>query len=173
MHKTSLPDQSFQNFSDLFGEWVCSAAVLPDSPNCLESPRLLYLDTDILPSVLSGDSTFSPFFLHNHSSEISVSFCLSFQPQDTAFLQDEANLLLPSHHHPSWSEVKWKSFCHVRLFVTPWTLHGILQARILEWVAFPFSRGSSQPLDRTQVSCIAGRFFTNWATREAQEHWSG
>ena len=39
--------------------------------------------------------------------------------------------------------------------------HGILQARILEWVAFPFSRGSSQPRDRTQVSRIAGRFFTN------------
>ena len=37
--------------------------------------------------------------------------------------------------------------------------HGILQARILEWVAFPFSRGSSQPRDRTQISHIAGRFF--------------
>ena len=40
------------------------------------------------------------------------------------------------------------------------TVHGILQARILEWVAFPFSRGSSYPRDRTQVSCIAGRFYT-------------
>ena len=41
------------------------------------------------------------------------------------------------------------------------TVHGILQARILEnWVAIPFSRGSSQPRDRTQVSCIAGGFFT-------------
>ena len=40
--------------------------------------------------------------------------------------------------------------------VTPWTVHGILQARILEWVALPFSRGSSQPRDRIQVSCIAG-----------------
>ena len=48
-----------------------------------------------------------------------------------------------------------------------YTVHGILQARILEWVAFPFSRGSSQPRDQTQVSCIAGRFFTNWAIREA------
>ena len=51
------------------------------------------------------------------------------------------------------------------------SVHGILQARILEWVAFPFSRGSSQPKDRTQVSCIAGRFLTVWATREAQEYW--
>ena len=39
-------------------------------------------------------------------------------------------------------------------------VNGILQARILEWVAFPFTRGSSQHRDRTQVSCIAGRFFT-------------
>ena len=46
-------------------------------------------------------------------------------------------------------------------------VHGILQARILEWVAVPFSRGSSQPRDRTQVSCIVGGFFTSWATREA------
>ena len=48
------------------------------------------------------------------------------------------------------------------------TVHGILQARILEWVAVPFSRGSSQLRDWTQVSHIAGRFFTRWATREAQ-----
>ena len=40
-------------------------------------------------------------------------------------------------------------------------VHGVLQARILKWVAFPFSRGSSQPTDRTQVSCIASRFFTS------------
>ena len=49
------------------------------------------------------------------------------------------------------------------------SVHGILQARILEWVAIPFSRGSSQPRNRTQVSCIAGRFFTIWATREVQQ----
>ena len=47
-------------------------------------------------------------------------------------------------------------------------VNGIIQARILEWVAFPFSRGSSPPRDRIQVSRIAGRFFTSWATREAQ-----
>ena len=47
----------------------------------------------------------------------------------------------------------------------PW----ILQARILQWVSFPFSRGSSQPRDRTRVSCIAGGFFTSWATRKAHQ----
>ena len=52
-------------------------------------------------------------------------------------------------------------------------VHGILQARLLEWVAFLLPRGSSQPRDQTQVSCIAGGFFTSWATREAQEFWSG
>ena len=68
--------------------------------------------------------------------------------------------------------VKWKSLSHVRLFATPWTVvHEILQARILEWVDFLFSRGSSQPRDWIQVSLIAGRFFTSWATREAQWMW--
>ena len=47
------------------------------------------------------------------------------------------------------------------------SLHGILQARLLEWVAISFSRVSSQPRDRTQVSRIAGRRFNLWATREA------
>ena len=47
------------------------------------------------------------------------------------------------------------------------SVHGILQARVLEWIAMPSSRGSSTPKDRTWVSCMAGRFFTIWATREA------
>ena len=42
-----------------------------------------------------------------------------------------------------------------------YTVHGILQARILEWVAIPYSRGSSQPTDQTQVSHIADEFFTS------------
>ena len=54
-----------------------------------------------------------------------------------------------------------------------YTVHGILQARILEWVAVSFSRGSSQPRDWTQVSHIAGRFFTRWVKRKVQEYWSG
>ena len=114
----------------------------------------------------------------------------------------------------SWSEVKVKvaQSCPALCDPTDYTVHGILQARILEWVAFsssrdlpnpgikprsptlqrilyllshqgsprllewvafPFSRGSSYPRDQTQVSHIAGGFFTSWATREAQEYWSG
>ena len=49
-----------------------------------------------------------------------------------------------------------------------YTVHGILQVRILEWIAFHFSRRSSQPRNWTQVSRTAGRFFTSWTTREAQ-----
>ena len=48
------------------------------------------------------------------------------------------------------------------------SVHGILQARILEWIATPHSSGSFQPKDRTQVSLIAGRFFTSWTTREVK-----
>ena len=50
---------------------------------------------------------------------------------------------------------------------------GILQAKILEWIAMPSSKGSSQPRDLIQVSCIAGGLLTVWGTREAQEYWSG
>ena len=49
------------------------------------------------------------------------------------------------------------------------SVHGILQTRTLEWVAIPSSRGSSQPRYPTQVSCIAGRFFTIWDTRKSQD----
>ena len=66
------------------------------------------------------------------------------------------------------SKWKWKSLSRVWLCdPMGYTVHGILQARLLEWVAFPFSRGSSQPKDQTQVSRTAFGFFTCWATREA------
>ena len=71
-------------------------------------------------------------------------------------------------------KVKVKLLSRVRLFATPWMagseIHGIFQARILEWAAIAFARGSSQPRDRTQVSGIAGGFFTSWATKENVEY---
>ena len=57
--------------------------------------------------------------------------------------------------------VKVAQSCLILCDPLDYTVHGILQARILQWVAFPFSRGSSQPRDRTQVSHIAGVFFTS------------
>ena len=76
-----------------------------------------------------------------------------------------------------WSEIaqvkSLKSLSRVQLFGTPWdcslpgsSVHGIFQARVLEWVAMSFSRGSSRPRDWTWVSCTAGRRFTISATRE-------
>ena len=69
--------------------------------------------------------------------------------------------------------MKVSQLCPTLCYPMDCIARGILQARLLEWVAFPFSRGSSQPRDRTDVSHIADRFFTSWATREAQEYWSG
>ena len=64
-------------------------------------------------------------------------------------------------------KVKVAQSCPTLCHPMDYIVHGFLQARTLEWVAFPFSRGSSQPRDWTQVPYIAGRPFTSWATREA------
>ena len=73
--------------------------------------------------------------------------------------------------NPSFlSEVKWSEVSRVWLCdpmdhsLPGFSVHGIFQARVLEWVAISFSRGSSWPRDQTHVSCIAGRRFTLWAT---------
>ena len=58
-------------------------------------------------------------------------------------------------------KVKVTQLCLTLCNATDCTVHGILQARILEWVAFPLSRGSSQPRDLTQISHIAGGFYTS------------
>jgi len=58
-------------------------------------------------------------------------------------------------------DVKVSKSCPSLCDPMDYTVRGILQAKILEWVAFPFSRGSPQPRDQTEVSCIAGGFFTS------------
>ena len=63
-------------------------------------------------------------------------------------------------------KVKISQSCLTLCDPMDYTVHGILQARILEWVAIPVSRGSSQPGDWTQVSHIVGKFFTSWATEK-------
>ena len=94
------------------------------------------------------------FLLHENMKNILMRKCIR-------------NLLFALNPFITW---KWKLVIQsFRLCATPWTgpsVHGILQARILEWVAIPDSRGSSQPRDQTQVSCIVDRFFTVWATRD-------
>ena len=66
----------------------------------------------------------------------------------------------------SYGGVKVAQLCPTLCDPMDYRVHGILQARILGWVAFPLSGGSSQPRDRTQLSRITGKFFTSWVTRE-------
>ena len=76
-----------------------------------------------------------------------------------------------------WWRWWWWWWCSCQVVAHSWepmdsslpgsSVHGLLQARILEWTAIPFSRESSWPRDWIQVSCVAGRFFAVWITREA------
>ena len=66
------------------------------------------------------------------------------------------------------------TLCHLMDCSLPGSsVHRIFQAIVLEWIAISFSRGTSQPRDRTRVSHIASRFFTEWANGEVQEYWVG
>ena len=77
------------------------------------------------------------------------------------------------HPHKDWinweNKVKAEKSSQTLCCLVHCAVHGILQARILEWVAIPFARGSSQPRDQTQVSHTPGGFFTIWVTREDQQ----
>ena len=95
--------------------------------------------------------------------------------QNIKQLQTGLKAILKSHAYTDTCEVKWsevaqpcQTLCNPVDYSLPGSsLHGILQAKVLEWVAISFSRGSSQPRDWTWVSHIAGRCFNLWATREA------
>ena len=97
--------------------------------------------------------------------ELSITCHLMHSPLSQTLLH---NRVLASNRP---SEVK--SLSCVRLFATHRLeptrspVHGIFQARVLEWVAISFSKGSFRPRDRTQISRVVGRHFTVWATREA------
>ena len=74
-------------------------------------------------------------------------------------------------HEVKWSEVAQScpTLCDPMDCSLPCSsIHEIFQARVLEWIAISFSRGPSWPRDRTRVSCIVGRRFTVWATREVR-----
>ena len=84
----------------------------------------------------------------------------------TVLLYDPATVLPGLYIHTHTLKDTCTPMFTVALFITA-KVCKLLQARILEWVAVLFSKGSSQPKDRTQVSCITCRFFTSWAIREA------
>ena len=77
----------------------------------------------------------------------------------------------PYEENESEVTVSWPTFCDPMDCNLPdSSIHGIFQARILEWVAISFSKGSSQPRDWTWVSHTAGRLFTIWATGETESN---
>ena len=123
-------------------------------------------DTNYVRSTVLGASCTKTYIFVLWILQLFYFYCSSF-PDSSVGKESTCNA-----GEVKWSEVNVAQSCPTFCDPTDYTVHGVLQARILEWVAFPFSRGSSQPRDRTQVSQIAGGFFTSWATREAQESWS-
>ena len=111
---------------------------------------LIYWVSTVLPGIILGDKEKS---VNNKGKKIPALvefkfFCMRVVKSESVSHSVISNYLLPINCNPPGSSV-----------------HGILQARRLEWIAIPFSRGSSQHRDRAWVSCIAGRFFITWATK--------
>ena len=128
-----------------FISFLCLIPLAHQAPQSMGFPRQEYWNR--LPFLSPGD-------LPNPGME----------PRSPALQADSLPL---NRQGVKWSEVKGTESCLTLCDPMDCTVHGILQAIILEWVAFPFSSRSSQPRDPTQVSHISGRFFTSWATREA------
>ena len=109
--------------------------------------------------------------LENSAVATGLGKVFSFQFQRKAMPNNAQTTaqLHTSHTLAKWSEVaQWCPTLHdpIDHSLPGFSVHGIFQARVLEWVAISFSRGSSRPRDQTQVSYIADRRFTLWATRE-------
>ena len=134
--------------------WVI---VIQSCPTLCEDP----VDRLLCPRDFPGENT----GVSCHSLLQGIFPSLGIEPGSPALQADSLPVELPGSPYSCLSEwVKVAQSCQTLCNPMDYTLHEILQARILEWVAFPFSRGSSQPRDQTRVSCITGGFFTNWST---------
>ena len=151
------------------------------------SPLLLWSGFSELSEMLSSRLGYSPYFAPNKTLLTTLTLCFSFQ-STLAYEAWLAALLLlcqtplqetllgsPRLQHSACVCVcvcvcvlivqSCPTLCDLMDYSPPdFSVHGILQARVLEWIATPFSRGSSRPRDRSLVSCTAGRFFAVWAT---------
>ena len=126
---------------------------------CLRTLIVKSISTNMVELILKINSqiTFWLSFPYFHLSFFSF-FHLKF------LFNQYPHAVMTYHRLISIVKVKVAQSCPILCNPMDYTVHGILQARILEWVVFPFSRGSSQPRDWTQVSHNAGKFFTRWAT---------
>ena len=131
-------------------KWQIANKYISNIPSFFLSSSFLPLSSSSLPP--SFLPTFFPSFLLSLQQECITSKILELICQRLMFMK---------------VKVKVDQSCPTLCNPMDYTIHGILQARILEWIAFPFSRRSSQPRDQTQVSCTAGGFFTSWATMKA------
>ena len=126
-------------------------------PNPAIKPRSPTLQADSLPVELQekpkNTGVGSLFLLLTQESNWSLQHCRQILYQ----LSYEGS----PQFLPAAAAAKSLQSCPTLCDPMGYTVYGILQARILEWVAFLFSRGSSQPRDQTQVSCTASRFFTS------------
>ena len=176
-HNIQLHHLKFQSFVSpfqwLFGHWHFSVKTsLWNQKGLWGEPWGAGRQTMILSTLQSANSllqTMGSLTWQGHQS---------FQRRelrDFPFLQQLQCKIQDKDGQKASQEAEWSMLvlsCSVICDPMDWILpsssvHGILQARILEWVATAFSRGSSQPRNWTQVSCIADRFFTIWVTREA------
>jgi len=144
----------------------------------LQHTRLLC--PPLSPRVCSNSCPLSRWcYLTISSSTAPFSFCLQSFPASGSFpmcqlfASDGQSI---GNSASATSMKRWKSLSHAQPFATLWTIAHLapmsmrffLQERIMEWVAIPFSRGSSQTRDQSWVSCIACRFFTIWATKHME-----
>ena len=129
-----------------------------------------YLKTILITEVrfYSSGATCLVWFMESQLNTLSWGYYLALPLCESilkihhgAFLWIPNSSFYTLHLSPKIVKVSWS--CLTLCDPMDYTVHGILQARILEWVDFPFSKGSSQPRDWTQVSHIAGWFFTSWA----------
>ena len=110
----------------------------------------------LAPFVHLPSSTF--FLLYSLSHTL---LCLQCPLTSSSFSTNHSQILHEAFYDCFIPQVKVAQSCPTHCDTMDYTVHGILQARILEWVTIPVSRGSSQPRNRTRVSCTAGGFFTS------------
>ena len=152
----------------------CRISPSPNSISQEESLLFLFQGFLMVTSLILKNEPLLLFLdlLVNHSIKMRRFVPLFFHVFSSVFLLLSVLVPLLSnykgwHLYFLWNEVKVTQLCLTLCDPMDCSPHGIFQARILEWVTFPFSRGSSQPRDWTQVSRTAGGFFTSWVTREA------
>ena len=162
LSSSRLVISSFPRSKRLLISWLQSPSAVILEPPKIKSVTVSTVSPSICHEVMGPDVMILDFW-NNHRS---LQRRLYIQHTGVLFSTGRLNT-------PSCDSVKVLVTQSFQLFVTPMdcsllgsSVHGILQARILEWVAVPFSRGPSRPRDQTWVSCIASKFFTIWATSE-------